>query len=220
MKGFEVIHYDLFGLHLQEPNSLIYNWLVAVLCFVWFLKLTPNNEFVKNWRYFFLTFSITCFFAGFAHSLFGYFGIYGKMPHWVGGIISGYFVGKAMLSLLEESKIKSFLMKLLVIKLVSNILLALSLVTFTFVLIDSAITYIIYCAGISIYRIKRDRDEYKIFVFGVVASFCGALSFVFKLDISIYFNREDISHVFVLISLILFYIGTKKIETKEGLALA
>lgn len=217
MRDFEVIQYELFGLSLQEPVSLIYNWLAAVLCLIWYLKLKPENELVRNWRYFFLTFSITCFVAGIAHSLYQYTGIYGKMPHWIGGIVSGYFVGKAMLSLLDDTNIKRGLNLLLKSKLVINLTLALGLVTFTFVLIDSVLTYIVYCAGISLFLIRKGQKDLKLFVYGVITSFSGALCFVLKLDVSRYFNREDFSHVFILASLILFFYGAKKQEQRKEL---
>lgn len=217
MKNFEVIQYELFGLTLQEPMALIYNWLVAVLCFVWFLQIKPIDKFTQNWRSFFLIFAIATFCAGFAHSLYQYTGIYGKMPHWVGGIISGYFVGKAMLSLLETSSVKKLLNVLLYVKLIVNISLALLLETFTFVLIDSALTYIVYCAGISISLVRKGNSTFKLFVWGVVISFLGAISFILKLDISKYFNREDFSHIFVLASLILYYIAVNKVAAKNEL---
>ncbi|HRO76303.1 MAG TPA: hypothetical protein PLP27_09170 [Crocinitomicaceae bacterium] len=218
MKEFEVIQYHFLGLQLQEPISLIYNWLVAILCLIWFFKLKPTNESVKNWRYFFLVFAITGFFAGLAHTFYQYTGIYGKMPHWVGGIVSGYFAGKAMLALLNNSEIKKKLLVFLKVKLLVNIALALSFVTFLYVILDSALTYIIFCAGISIYLIKRGEKHLKTFVYAVIISFFGAFGFLFKLDLSLYFNREDFSHLFILISLILFYFGAKEIE-KRGINL-
>jgi hypothetical protein len=217
MKDFEVIKYELFGLSLQEPVSLIYNWLVAILCLLWYFKMSKDSEFIKNWKYFFLTFAITSFVAGLAHSLYHYFGIYGKMPHWVGGIISGYFVCKAMLTKLALTKGKIVLTFFMYLKLLASLSLALLYVTFTFVLIDSALTYIVYCAGISFVMIKQGEKEYKGFVLGVLLSFCGAISFVFKLDISIYFNREDFSHIFVLASLIVFYLTATKTAKKKEL---
>lgn len=214
MREFEVIQYDFLGLHLQEPISLIYNWLVAILCMMWFQNLRPVNESVQNWRYFFLVFSITSLFAGLAHSFYYYTGIYGKMPHWIGGIIAGYFAGKGMLALLDESKNKGLLLLFLKIKFALNIILAISLVSFLFVILDSALTYIIYCVGISVFLIKKGQKELRLFIYGVVISFMGAMSFLFKLDLSTYFNREDFSHVFILISLIFFYLAVRKIEEK------
>ncbi len=214
MREFEVIHYDFLGLHLQEPIALLYNWLVAILCLFWFLKLKPVNESVINWRYFFLVFSITSLFAGLAHSLYYYTGIYGKMPHWIGGIIAGYFAGKGMVALMVKSKASRYLTLFLNFKMLLNSILAISLVSFLFVILDSALTYIIYCIGISISLIKKGEKHLKLFIYGVVISFMGAMSFLFKIDISLYFNREDFSHIFILISLFFFYFAVRKIEEK------
>lgn len=210
MREFEVLQYELFGWHLQEPLSLLYNWLVCVLSWVWFKKLTPVTKSIANWRYFFLTFAITSFFAGLAHTFYQYIGIYGKFPHWIGGILSGFFAGKAMLlAWSEKSQILELLLR---IKLVVNSVLAITFASFIFVIVDSALTYIIYCAGISYSLVKRGVKEYKLYIFAVITSFLGALSFLFKLDFSLYFNREDFSHLFILASLIMFYSATKRIH--------
>lgn len=214
MKGFDVIKYQLFGLDLQEPVSLIYNWLVAVLCMVWYFKLKPVNNAVSNWRIFFLIFSITCFFAGLAHSFYQYTGIYGKIPHWIGGIVSGYFAGKAMLTLLKDSKTKKWLTILLPIKSVLNMVLALSFLNFIFVTIDSILAYIVYCAGIAIILMKKGQKDVRLYLYGVLVCLPAVFCFLLKIDLSIYFNREDLSHVFMLSCLICFYYATKKLEQR------
>jgi len=212
MREFAVVQYHLFGLSLQEPIALFYNWLIFVLCMIWVSKLKPVNEAVKNWRWFFILFGIACLFGGFAHSLYQYFGNVGKIPQWILGIVSGFFAGKAMWSLLPDSnKFKRFLFIFLWLKMIVNLTLCLSFMSFTFVTIDSILTYFIYAGGIGFYLYKKGQKELRYFFIAVLCCLPAAFIFLLKIDLSKYFNREDLSHVFILLCLIFFHIGTKKL---------
>ena len=117
MKQTEIIYFSAFGLDLQEPIALVFNWLMALVCFVSYFSLRSNtNPEIKLWKLFFLFFGLSTFIGGFGHLFFQYFGVYGKFPHWIGGIISAYFAGRAMLFRLGNLKLKQRLKLVLIIK--------------------------------------------------------------------------------------------------------
>lgn len=212
MRDFEVIHYHLFNLNLQEPLALIYNWFMAILCLYYYFKLDPDNQAGKDWKLFFLIFSITCFFGGLAHTFYHYIGDYGKIPHWIGGLLFSFFAARGMIGFLNNSKFKENLFLTTKMKFVFFLILTLTMLRFTYVTIDAALTYLLFCGGVGIYLWKNGVNEAKYFVFGMFTVVLAGICFLAKVDISIYFNREDFSHIFILVSVVLFYSGTKRIE--------
>lgn len=92
----EIIEFDLFGLHLQEPMSLITSWMMCAFSIYAYFKLTNTTQKeVYFWKAFFSGFFST-FFGGTGHLFFKYSGIYGKFPNWIATVISGYYAGVAM----------------------------------------------------------------------------------------------------------------------------
>lgn len=211
MKGIEIIHFSFFGLQLQEPMGILFNWIFSAFCFYAYCRIDRSkNDFLRNWSNFFLVFSITTFVGSFAHGLSGYFGIYGKYPHWFGGILSSFFAGKAMLTCFESNKNKSVLNVLLYIKAVVLLLMAYYKSNFIFIAVDSIITYLFYCGTLAFIQWKKGIYWMIYFVYAVLVCLPSAFVYLLKIDLSIWFNRDDLSHLFMLGCLILFYIGTVK----------
>ena len=76
----EIIRYDLFGLHLQEPMAFITNSLIALFCFWAFRSLRADITVNKYWKMFYLFLGTSSFLGALGHTLFMYFDMYGKMP--------------------------------------------------------------------------------------------------------------------------------------------
>src|SRR5699024_8920002 len=106
----ENLPFHLFGLCLQQPMGLLFNWLICLTCLVFYQKVKQTNfVFLKNCRYFFLTLGISTFFGGLGHLFFYYCGFYGKILPFSLGIVSSFFVAKAMLNpkLLKRSTLQA-----------------------------------------------------------------------------------------------------------------
>ena len=210
------IPFDLFGLHLQEPMALITNWLMSVFSLYAYFKLkNTEKETTKKWSYFFISFSISTFFGGLGHLFFQYFGIPGKFPNWIFGIIAGYFAGKAMLIKLNEGSLKNRLNSFLILKGFTLLILSVFSFKFIFVAIDAILTYIIYC-GILGYRFYKDGFlEMRYMVYGVLICLPSVFIFFFKINPHRWLNKDDLSHLFMLACIYFFYLGAIKSNKPE-----
>lgn len=215
MKQTEIIHFSAFGLDLQEPMALVFNWLIASICFIAYFSLRGNKSpEIKLWKLFFLFFGLSTFIGGFGHLFFQYFGVYGKFPHWIGGIISAYFAGRAMLCRLTNQKLKKSLQLVLIFKAIVFLGLALSLKNFIFVAVDAIVTYLFYCGIIGFNLLKKGVSAMKYIVFGVLICIPAAFVYILKINPARWFNTDDLSHVFMLSCVFLFALGVNKLANE------
>lgn len=204
--------YTIGGLCLQEPMALITNWLIAAICFICFYNLgEPTSEFEKYWKRFYLFFGLSTVFGGLGHTFFFYTDIYGKFPCWILGIFTSYNAGKAMISLYTPSRTK-LLTQLLIIKGIALLTLALTMKSFLFITIDAIVAYLIFCGGFGIYFWKKGMQGFKYIVFGVLVLTPSAFIFLLKLNPHIWFNKDDLSHVLMMVTIIFFYVGIRFIR--------
>lgn len=213
MKGFEIIKFSFAGLTLQEPMALITNWLIALFCFYVVFRIRWSESYSsQTFRKFYLVLGTSMIFGGLGHVLFDYFGFWGKYPSWILGTLSGFYLGKGVLHYWKDHKSYHFFNYLLIIK--SIILLVLTLVTFKFIYltIDITLTYLLYSGYMALSLWKKDKNEMKYFVYGVIILFPSLFIYLFKVDLHRFLNREDLSHVFMLACIVFFYFGVKKIN--------
>lgn len=201
--------FHLFGLCLQEPMGLILNWVMASIAIIMFVRLKNKNaSFQKSWRWFFLTFAISTFFGGLGHVFFIYTGFYGKIMSWIMNFIASFFAGKAMIETgLIRQKAKKNLLNFIVA--VSFVLLVLTMMykSFTFVIIDTAIIYFTFCLGFGIDALKKGIPSMKYIIIAVLILIPSAFVFIFKINPYLWFDTNDLSHTFIIISLFFFYFG-------------
>lgn len=213
----EDLPFSVFNLCLQEPMALVWNTLIAVVCFYSFYKIrNQKGVFFKRWRLFFLLMGISMFLGGFSHLFFQYSGMYGKMFTWVFAFFSAFYVGKAMLSLdLINERLKSFLNGLLYVKFVVLLALAFSTVSFIYVTVDASITYLVYCLGLGLnYKIQK-LNSFKYTVFGVLLLVPSVFIFIFEVSPSIWFNKNDLSHALIIGTILFFYLGVKNFDVQK-----
>lgn len=213
MNNFEIIHFSIGGLKLQEPMSLITNWLIAFFCFYAVLKIKWSDSYsVKAFRRFYLILGISMIFGGLGHVCFEYFGIYGKFPAWILGTLAGYFMGKGVLFYWKEHSSYKILNIFLLVK--SIVLLALSLISlkFIFIAVDIMITYLMYAGFISFRLWMKEKIEMKFFVYGIIILFPSLFVFLMNINLHRYLNRDDLSHILMLACIIFFYCGVKRIN--------
>jgi hypothetical protein len=205
-----VIEFKIGDLMLQEPMALITNWMMSLFSLYAYFKLRETDvREVVLWRKFFFIFAISTFFGGLGHLFFQQFGIPGKYPNWITGILAGYFAGLSMLLNLEESRGKLFLKLFLFIKGVLLAFFAIYLQEFIFIAIDAILTYIIYC-GIIGYKLTKSKSlDFKYMYFGVLVCVPSVFIFLLKLNPHKWLNKDDLSHLLMLFCLIFFYLGAK-----------
>ena len=220
---FDKIEFTLLGLNLVEPNSIIGDSLLAVMAFIMAFKtkkFKDTSKFFWNWYLFFLTFGVTFIFGGLGHTFYPYWGIIGKYPGWLGSIVSIYFIEKAFISLLSGNTPFFNYQKLALGKLV----LVLIIEIFVFILFDlnqdpqkgllipalnTAIGSII-CLGILGWKFQKHiTDSFKFFWMVPISMIPAAIVQSYKISLYPWLDRNDLSHLFLLVSLFLYWYGIK-----------
>ncbi len=206
------------GLCLQEPMALVTNWLIALTSiFLFFQIKKPYSQFRKHWRKFYLYFAISTFFGGMGHLFFNYFDVYGKFPCWIFGVIASFHAGKAMISVnMLTLDLQGKLKKMLVAKGVVLAILAMVMGSFIFIMVDAILSYLIFCLGFGAYYWKKGYDSFKYTVYAIIILFPSIFIFLLKLNPHLWFNKDDLSHVLMVITIIFFYIGVRKFTKFES----
>lgn len=214
----EKLPFTFYGLCLQEPMALLLNWVMAATSFYFFIRINkPVTNFQKYWRLFYLNFGISTFFGGLGHLFFNYFDVYGKYPCWVFGVFAAYFAGKAMISvpLISESLQK----KIGIFLIVKAMFFAVGAVisqSFLFVMMDAIITYLFFCMGFGLYYWKKGMDSFRFTVYAVLILIPSLFIFLFKINPHLWFNKDDLSHVFMVLTIVFFYVGIIKFTDRSS----
>lgn len=208
----EKLPFSMFGLCLQEPMALITNWLIAATAFYLFSRMKiVENAFQYHWKKFYLFFGISTFFGGLGHLLFNYFDVFGKYPCWAFGILSAFHAGKAMISIhILRRAIQRRLTYFLIFKGVLLGVSAILMQSFLFIMIDATITYLFFCLGLGIYYWRKGVPSFKYTVYAVLILFPSIFIFTLQFNPHLWFNKDDLSHILMVTTIIFFYFGVIK----------
>ncbi|HNS42421.1 MAG TPA: hypothetical protein PKN22_06650 [Taishania sp.] len=223
---FPKIEFQLFGLDLLEPNGFIGNFLIFLLSMYFYFKVKKieqqgSNDFLKNWRLFYLFFGFSFFLGGFGHLLYNYFQVAGKIPSWFFSLFAPYYIENAMISIYPNEKRKPLYRKISLLKLV--ILIAAEAI----LLINMDISHkpeigliipslasvlgLVLCLGVlGIYYKTKIHDSFINLWYAMLLLFFSLLPQIFKFNIHPYWDRNDLSHFLLLFTLVLYYQAVKK----------
>lgn len=217
----EIIQFELFGLHLQEPIALVTNWMLATFSFFAFFTLKRNESvFQDYWRVFYFMLGLSTFFGGLGHLFFQYTGIPGKFPSWSFGIFAGIFSSFAMISIWPNTSQQKKMKSLVLIK--SFILLAAAVISgkFFFVAVDTTISYLVFCGYMAYKLHQKNYEGINYIVLGVIVLLPSAFIFGLKINLHHFLNKDDLSHLFMGACISCFYFGIKKYGTSKNEVLA
>lgn len=202
---------ELGGLTFMEPMALVMNWALAALCFLYYKRLRSGGSwgFEKLWKAFFLTFGISVLFGGLAHFLFFYIGKYGKAPGWTFALIAIAFLEMAISTKLP-SKWGRRLHYLIAFKFITLLALMSFDFVFKWILIQTTTGLLLVLGGVSIYGLTQKKYYMKYFIFGILTMMLSVPFLVYGIDPHPWFNRHEVSHVFMFFSLVLIYRGVRK----------
>ncbi|UKN02463.1 hypothetical protein K6119_02870 [Paracrocinitomix mangrovi] len=223
---FEKIHFELFGLDLVEPMALVTDTVMGALSiyFAYRLKkLNGDHPFYQYWIWFYLIFGFGSLLGGIGHVMYNYWGFVGKIPSWISGPTSVYFLEQAMISVhpnrksFQTLKILSF-WKLMLVLIVFTLILSLVDLSdnpskgFLPVAINTIVGVSLTAGVLARFYVKKGLTPiYKYFVFGVLVMLPSAFVFLLKINLHPWFDKNDLSHVLMMAGITYFYIGVKKL---------
>ncbi|NBR13372.1 MAG: hypothetical protein EBQ94_10900 [Flavobacteriales bacterium] len=230
-QNFDKIEWRVFDIIIQEPNVFITDTVMAIISlYLGFLlhSKKDSNAFTKWWYAFFVLFGISSFFGGLGHAWFFYFGAKGKMINWVTGFIAIYFIERAMISAVDNLKKRKLYERWVLGKLIFIF------AVFSWVIatqpIDSkpelgflplaihTIIGVFSTAGILAYSLSKVKNEaYKYFYYGVGIILPSAFFFLLKINPVNWFDKNDVSHAFMTVGIIFFYLGVQKVNAVKAI---
>ena len=209
----EIIEFSWMGLRLQEPMALVTNWLIAAFAFYAYFDLRfSQNGFTQLFSRFFLFLGISTFCGGLGHIFFQYLGIYGKFPAWTFGVMAGYFSISAMVSLFNKEKYALHWRRWILLSSFSVIVCAVAFQSFLFVTVDAVVKYLTMGGLAFFLSFKRALPLHWVWI-GVIILIPSVFIFLFQINVSTWLNKDDLSHVLMLGSIICFHASVKNYES-------
>lgn len=216
---------ELFGLVFHTPVTAITDVIVAIICYVAYVKLKrlpDRGEVHRLFKYYFLSMSLATFLGGVVgHAFMHYLPFYMKIPGWITSMLSVALLERAVIQharRLINPKVGAFFSRLNVIELLTFMVLSLITLNFQFVLAHAAYGMAIVVTGFAgfIYIKERSLGSKQILI-AVLTCSIGAFFFVFKIGFDKWFNHVDISHVFMMVGSVFYYKGGKNLigEAKD-----
>lgn len=217
-EDFPKIEFSLFGLDLVEPNALIGDTIILLIAL--FLarktqKLSDGTPFFYYWKLFYLVFGISFFAGGLGHAFFNYWGVPGKYASWLLGIVSAFLIELAMISLYPKDQKRRLFNQLATLKL----LLALGVELFVLFTVDltsepakglivptlsSVIGLGIILGGLGYYYQKKIHPSFKFLWISTLVLIPNTIIQGMKINIHPWFDRNDFSHVLLIIGCFLY----------------
>ncbi len=224
--NYDKIEWKVFNLDLLEPIGFFGDLIIAGFCFYFAYKILKMNTkvlFYNYWRLFFISFGIAMIVGGFGHLLYNYTGAFGKWFGWLGSLISSIFLEMAFISIYPNPKVKKILYVISYVKLVLMFIIELLILSYAEIDKNQALGLIVpsinfflgigFCAGyLGYYYQKTISENFKYFWIGFLVLVPTILLQLFKINPHQYFDRNDLSHIIVILSFILFYQGVKKLS--------
>ncbi len=205
------------NLAIHEPVTALTDYIITCLGFYFYFQLRRiknNNLVIGYWSLFFALLACSTFLGGSAHAFFGlHEGVAYKIV-WLGmQLVNGlaiYFAQQAtLISVIKNTKYAKRWVMLYSIQLLLFIPSALIFQKYTVTIIENAVGLI----PIMVLHFMDTQKHKSSFLigYGIAISFITAIVHGTKISLHAYFNFNDIAHVFIMLSLLVMFLGVKKI---------
>ncbi|MCF8459069.1 MAG: hypothetical protein K9H62_24305 [Bacteroidales bacterium] len=218
----------VFDVRIDEPITMFTDLVVTAVCiYAWFRmsESHKSNHVNRYLRFYFLTMGIATALGGILGHGFQYaFDAWfpssfvvspWKLPGWLVSMFSITLLERAAIEYLRpiiKPKLGKLFTLINILELVVFIFITIYTINFYFVQIHAAYGLLFVVTSINLYVLyKRKTLSSKLFLMAVGISAVGALVFLNKWDIGIWFNHYDISHLLMALSAYVFYKASKQL---------
>jgi hypothetical protein len=227
---FPKISWKPFGLDLVEPNAMIGDALILIVALTFAYntsKISGGQTYYQRWKWFFIVFGSGFFFGGLGHLFFNYWGVPGKYASWYLGIIASFFVETAMISIYPDEQKQRFFLRVSQVKMV----LAFVAATGVFLFVDltndpqkgllvptlnSIIGLSLTIGALGYYYSKRLGPSFKSLWLSTFILIPSAVVQSMKINLHPWMDRNDISHILLIISLFMYYRSIKGYAAEQA----
>jgi hypothetical protein len=227
---FPKISWKPFGLDLVEPNAMIGDALILIVALTFAYntsKISGGQTYYQRWKWFFIVFGSGFFFGGLGHLFFNYWGVPGKYASWYLGIIASFFVETALISIYPDEQKQRFFLRVSQVKMV----LAFVAATGVFLFVDltndpqkgllvptlnSIIGLSLTIGALGYYYSKRLGPSFKSLWLSTFILIPSAVVQSMKINLHPWMDRNDISHILLIISLFMYYRSIKGYAAEQA----
>lgn len=225
-EDYPKLEWDFMGYQLLEPNAFFGDTIIALIAIVMFYKSKKLYNRSKNsynllWTCFFMIFGIGFFVGGIGHLLYNYLGIYGKFGAWYFGILSSFVLELAMVSQLYRYKFlfeKIVLFKAVLSIILLTILIAvtdLSIAPLKGLIIPTINSFIglLFALAYLGYRYTKTKSKgFRYLYWSILVLLPTVLFQGLKINFHPWLDRNDVSHILIIITLVLYYTSLRKVQ--------
>ena len=225
-QDFPKISIELAVLKLLEPNAMIGDIILfsTALFFSAKIKALANEHpFYQNWRLFYKWFGWSFLFGGFGHLFYNYLGLWGKYPSWIFGMVGTFYVTKGMASLWSNESQRNYFLMGAKLLLALGILIEIAVFLFVDLTLDqskglfvptlvSGIGLIFSLVVLGRYYQKYIGQSFSSFWIAALILLPNAIIQSQKINLHQWFDRNDFSHLLLIVSLFVYYRGIKKAD--------
>jgi hypothetical protein len=225
-EDYPKIEWEVFGFELLEPNAFIGDTIIAAIAIGLYFKTRSLNRihttsFNYLWMWFFLVFGIGFFVGGVGHLMYNYFGIYGKYGAWFIGIFSSLLLELAMVSQLANYKSlverivlgKAILALILLFLMVSTTDLSAEPLKGLIIPTINSFIGLFFALGYLGYRYTKTKSKDFRYLYLSIVVLCPTILFqALKINFHPWFDRNDVSHVLIIITLLLYFTSLRKVQ--------
>jgi len=226
-KDFEKIEWDFMGLHLLEPNAMIGDiiiFTVAISLAIRVHKHSQKTAFFNHWKWFFIIFGVGFLMGGFGHLFYNYWDLNGKYFSWYSGMFAALMIELAMISIFPKSEWRKTLKTIAYGKLTLSIAIATYIYSTVDLVADPSKGLIVptlnsvvglgLSLGLLGYYYQRKIDvSFRYLWISTLILIPSAAVQSMKINVHQWFDRNDISHVLLITSIVFYYIAVKKYNT-------
>lgn len=208
------------GLQLQEPMSLVFNTLLAIVCLVLFnrIRADKNEPYAYWWKWFFLFMGISAFVGGFAHFLSFYAEYPLKITSWSIIALAMYTAEMGTAELVQNKQLKRFIEILAPIKLVLIVVITTWLFDFTYIKMGTTIGMIGIVLSIHLMNWINTKGTYNNWIIAAVLwMLLPAVVHGFDINLHKWFNKDDFSHVLLIGTFLFFFKGVTSASSESKL---
>lgn len=212
---------QLFGITILEPFTVLTNLLIALACFYAYYGLKKrklNQSFThRSIGYFFLFIGWATIIGGVVGHAFLYLtGLYGKIPGWYLSMAGVAAFERAVIAHsrpLMHNNVGRFFSVLNIVEILT--FMTLSVVKLNFLYVELHATYglliVVFCFELYVY-LKTKQEAFQYLVYGTIAGLGAVLCHALKISVNEWFNYNDISHLFMAVSILFYYKAALRIK--------
>lgn len=210
----EIFTLEYQGFIISEPNMLLSNWFITVVCVacIYRLRVVIMIPAHKDYVYFFIMNGVGAFLGGLGHFLYYYTGQPLKAFAWIFIGLATFFLQRTAIDLIGKPASAKALKLFSAIKLILFLAALLFFQSFAIVLIDLAIGLFLIVVPIHIGHFIQTRNKGSLLTLSAIGIIVLSVIFpVFKISLhKTWFTFNDIGHVCMAASLFVIYLGAKR----------